>query len=110
MKTISKFLTAILLFSLSACHTSVTDNDLYNTKARVSAKFDIVKAGLIVLNTSLNPAQNTISILYGNKLATARLKTDDHQIKAGEMLALVTWKKQADVHWFGQISQASYSL
>lgn len=101
MKTISKFLAGILLFSLCACHSPANDNDLYNTKATVPAKFDIAKAGLTVLNTSFNPAQNTISILYGNKLAAARLKTDDHQIKQGEMLALVTWKKQADVHWFG---------
>lgn len=101
MKTISKFLTGILLFSLCACHSPANDNELYNTKAAVPAKFDIAKAGLIVLNASFNPAQNTISILYGNKLTAARLKTDDHQVRQGEMLALVTWKRQTDVHWFG---------
>jgi ABC-type uncharacterized transport system auxiliary subunit len=94
MKTLAKFLTAILLLSLCACHTAVNDNELYNNKATVPAKFDVAKAGLAVLNTSFNPAKNTISILYGNKISAER-------VKQGEMLALVTWKRQADVHWFG---------
>ncbi|WCT09914.1 hypothetical protein [Mucilaginibacter jinjuensis] len=101
MKTLTKLLTAILLFSLCACKQPATDNELYNNKATVPAKFDIVKSGLSVLNTSFNPTKNTISILYGNKLAAERLRTADHQAKQGEELALVTWKRQADVHWFG---------
>jgi hypothetical protein len=98
---LSKALMIILAATLLSCHNKVSDSDLYNTKAAVPAKFDVAKLHLVVINTSINKKANTISVLYGNKLAYDQLKQGNSNLKPGQLLALVTWKEQTDPHWFG---------
>jgi hypothetical protein len=101
MKSLNILVIALFAITLFSCHEQVNDNDLYNTKAAVPQKFDVAKLHLVVINTSINKKDSTMSILYGNKAAYDQLKQGVNRVKSGELLALVTWKQQADPHWFG---------
>jgi hypothetical protein len=101
MKTFKILITALLVSCLFSCDDKPGENDVYNTKAAVPQKFDVAKLHLVVINTSINEKDSTMSILYGNPLAYSQLKQGIGIIKNGGLLALVTWKQQADVHWFG---------
>lgn len=101
MKLSHPLVTVLFAISLFSCHERANENDLYNIKATVPEKFNIAKMQLVVINTSINKKDSTMSILYGNKLAYGQLKQGISSVKSGELLALVSWKQQADIHWFG---------
>lgn len=98
---LSKLTIIVLTVSILSCRDKATDADLYNIKATVPEKFDVSQLHLIIINTSINKKDSTISVLYGNKSAYEQLKQGRGNLGAGQLLALVTWKEQTDPHWFG---------
>jgi hypothetical protein len=55
-----------------------------------------------VLTSSVDHAHSTMSTLYGNDAAVDHARTSPQTIlPMGSVLALVTWDRQEDKHWFG---------
>ena len=100
MRNLIYVLFAGLALMLSACGGNTKDAELTNTKASFPASFNFPKLGLKVITSSINKKRGTMSTLYGNQLAFSNLATRN-KVAPGEILALVTWKQQADQHWFG---------
>jgi hypothetical protein len=84
MKTLNICLVIIILIVWTGCIEKPTEGDLYNTDAAITS-FDPTKMNLKPVNELIDTAKNTIGILYSN----------------GKNLALVTWKRKTDPHWFG---------
>lgn len=100
MKNLTYLVLAAFCFLLYACGDNSSNTELTNTKASLPASFKFSAAGLKVITTFINKKQSTMSTLYGNPLALKTAVAGTNTV-AGEVLALVTWKQQADVHWFG---------
>lgn len=90
-----------LSLALSACHDKANDADLTNAKATIPTSFNFSKLGLKVITSSINKKQGTMSTLYGDPIALSNAEAVSKVIAPNEVLALVTWKQQADKHWFG---------
>jgi Cytochrome P460 len=55
-----------------------------------------------VISSSIDPANSTMSTLYGNDAAVAFARSHaQHDYPAGSVLSLVTWSQTEDVRWFG---------
>ncbi len=100
MKNLTYLILAGFCLMLYACGDNTSNVELTNTKASLPASFNFSAAGLKVITTFINKKQGTMSTLYGNPLALKTAISGTNTV-AGEVLALVTWKQQADVHWFG---------
>jgi hypothetical protein len=95
-----------LLISATIFFTACTENkksaaDLVNQKASLPTGLNFGNMGFKVITSSINTKLNTMSTLYGNELARANAISGVKLQPAGETFALITWKKQADEHWFG---------
>lgn len=100
LKSAYLFLPAILLL-LASCFDKHPDGaSLINTEASLPSAFNFNKMGLKVMTSSINKKLGTMSTLYGNDLALNTAKAGE-PVKAGEVLALITWKQKEDLHWFG---------
>jgi Cytochrome P460 len=65
-----------------------------------------------VITSSINPADSTMSTLYGNDVAVRYARTSSAgDYPAGSVLALVTWSQKEDPRWFGaQIPERAKSV
>lgn len=99
------------LLALSACSQSKVPAGQLNEAASLPAAFDFNKLGMRVLSTFINRQQATTATLYGNDLARQAALGGSDGAQPGEVLALVTWRQQADPNWFGaRIPGALHSL
>jgi hypothetical protein len=94
-----------LIFAGSVLLSSCTDGPgrvkLINDTASLPPAFNFDKLGLKVMSSSMNKKRNTMSTLYANPVALQHAIKGLKEHVPGEIFALVTWKKQADDHWFG---------
>ena len=72
-----------------------------NEKAEMPSTFKFDTLGLKVMATSINKKAGTMSTLYANPLALKNTISGAKNQEAGEVLTLITWKQQEDIHWFG---------
>lgn len=91
-------LLAGIVLALAACTGNTV---LVNNAAAIPASFNFGKMDYKVITSSINKKKGTMSTLYGNELALKASIADTGTIAPGEVFALVTWKQQADDHWFG---------
>jgi hypothetical protein len=89
------------LLALSACSQPQVLAGQLNEAASLPTSFDFTKLGLRVLASSVNRRQATMATLYGNDLARQAALRGNGTAQPGEVLALVTWRQQADPNWFG---------
>jgi hypothetical protein len=89
------------LLALSACRQPEVPAGRLNEAASLPPSFDFSKLGLRVLASSINRRQATMATLYGNDLACQTALGGTRAAQSGEVLALLTWKQQADPNWFG---------
>ncbi|OUJ74827.1 hypothetical protein [Hymenobacter crusticola] len=89
------------LLALSACSQPQVPAGQLNEAASLPASFDFNKLDLRVLSTFVNRRQATTATLYGNDLARQAALGGTSAAQPGEVLALVTWRQQADPNWFG---------
>jgi hypothetical protein len=89
------------LLALSACSQHKVPASQLNEAASLPASFDFDKLGLRVLSTFVNRRQATTTTLYGNDLARQVVLEGTGSAQPGEVLALLTWRQQADPNWFG---------
>ena len=89
-------LMALIAITLAAC---TNNTALVNDVAALPSAFNFGKMGFKVITSSINKKLGTMSTLYGNDPALKAAGTGT--ATAGEVFALVTWKQQADDHWFG---------
>jgi hypothetical protein len=89
------------LLALSACSQPQVPAGQLNEAASLPTSFEFNKLGLRVLASSVNRRQATMATLYGNDLARQAALGGTGAAQPGEVLALVTWRQQADPNWFG---------
>jgi len=89
------------LLALSACSQNNVPAGQLNEAASLPASFNFSKLGLRVLSSSVNHRQATMATLYGNDLACQAALAGTGAAQPGEVLALLTWRQQADPNWFG---------
>ena len=89
------------LLALSACSQPKVPASQRNEAASLPPSFDFSKLGLRVLSTFVNRQQATTATLYGNEPARQAALRGTGAARPGEVLALVTWRQQADPNWFG---------
>jgi hypothetical protein len=89
------------LLALSACSQHKVPAGQLNEAASLPPSFDFSTLGLRVLASFVNRQQATMATLYGNDLARQAALGDTGAAQPGEVLALLTWKQQADPNWFG---------
>jgi hypothetical protein len=92
-------LLAFTAIMLTACTNTTNNSTLVNDAASLPSSFNFGKMGFKVITSTINKKLGTMSTLYGNEPALKAAGTDS--AIAGEVFALVTWKQQADDHWFG---------
>jgi hypothetical protein len=93
-------LLAFTAIMLTACTSTTSKTALVNNAASLPSSFNFGKMGLKVITSFISKKQGTMSTLYGNELALKTASAGTGTL-AGEVFALVTWKQQADDHWFG---------
>ncbi len=54
-----------------------------------------------VITSGVNSKNSTMYTLYGNDLAVQHARTSDAPYPNNAVLALVTWRQQEDIRWFG---------
>jgi hypothetical protein len=89
------------LLALTACSQHKVPAGQLNEAASLPASFDFSKLGLRVLTSSVNRRQATTATLYGNDQARQAALGGTGAAQPGEVLALLTWRQQADPNWFG---------
>jgi hypothetical protein len=89
------------LLALSACSQPKVPAGQLNEAASLPPSFDFSKLGLRVLSTFVNRRQATTATLYGNDQARQTALGGTGATRPGEVLALLTWRQQADPNWFG---------
>lgn len=101
MKNMSQKLWVFLCLLICSCNYNADLPDNINTRASFpdSAKFR--PAGLKVITSFINRKAGTMSTLYGNQPALQKAIGFNKEFVPGELFTLVTWKQQADKHWFG---------
>ena len=94
--------TVLIIIVLTGCQSSLKNN--LNNEASLTAHDELPENPLLLvpLTSSINPRDNTMSTLYGNKLAAAYAGTQASNFyPKGSVLYEVTWKQQPDSVWFG---------
>ena len=94
-------LLAFTAIMLAACTSTTNNTALVNDAASLPSSFNFGKMSFKVITSFINKKQGTMSTLYGNELALKAATVGTGTVTAGEVFALVTWKQQADDHWFG---------
>jgi hypothetical protein len=89
------------LLALSACSQHNAPAGQRNEAASLPPSLDFDQLGLRVLSTFVNRGQATTATLYGNDLARQAALGGPSAAQPGEVLALLTWRQQADPNWFG---------
>lgn len=77
----------------TACKNEQSSND--------QARIVFEPGDLSFIASSLNPKQETMSALYGNDSALRSLSKDGHQVIAGAVMKLVTWRYHDNPQYFG---------
>lgn len=101
MKPLHSIIIALIII-LSGCKGNNKDN--LNEKASVSALDALPENPLLLspITFSIDPNQNAMSTLYGNKIAFQHAKEKaDGTYPEGAVLYEVTWKQKADSLWYG---------
>jgi len=88
-------------FILLSCSDNSNPIRLVNNKASLPPAFNFDELGLKVMASFANKKQNTMSTLYANPVALQNAIKGLRTPLPGEEFALITWKWQADDHWFG---------
>ena len=89
------------LLALGACSQKQAPAGQLNEAASLPTSFNFDKLDLRVLSTFVNRRQATTATLYGNDLAHQAALGGTGAAQPGELLALATWRQQADPNWFG---------
>jgi hypothetical protein len=89
------------MFILLSCQSRSENNHLFNENAKLPEAFMFDTLKLKVMSSFINEKSGTMSTLYANPFALSNALKNDRSHKAGEVFALVTWRQQADNHWFG---------
>ncbi|TVT43285.1 hypothetical protein FNT36_04130 [Hymenobacter setariae] len=89
------------LLALSACSQNKVPAGQLNKAASLPTTFNFSMLGLRVLTTFINRRQATTATLYGNDRARQAALGGTGAAQPGEVLALLTWRQQADPNWFG---------
>ncbi len=89
------------IFILSSCQSGSKNIELFNEQAKLPETFKFDTLGLKVMSSYINKKSGTMSTLYANPFALSNALDGDKSHRAGEVLALVTWKQQADGNYFG---------
>jgi hypothetical protein len=78
--------------------------DRWNAKAALPDTLPVRPLGWRVLSVALDETAGTMSTLYGDDTAIARARSGSPTFDpSGATLALVTWARQPDAHWFGAL-------
>jgi len=93
-------LLGISLLALSCTH-KTGNTHLTNERASLPPALNFSKLGLKVISSCINKKLGTMSTLYGNRQALMNFIADSNKEAPGELIELITWKQQADEHWFG---------
>lgn len=90
-----------LVFIISSCNTNSGVN--LNEEASIQNLRDLTENPLLLnaITTSINPKNNTMSVLYGNIIAYTCARTGNTNYTEGAVLYEVTWQQQNDEQWFG---------
>ncbi|MEO8660515.1 MAG: cytochrome P460 family protein [Bryobacteraceae bacterium] len=73
-----------------------------NNGAVLKGELPVDPLGWRVITSGINPADATMSTLFGNDSAVEYCRTRGGRIyPAGSVLSLVTWRQQEDSRWFG---------
>jgi hypothetical protein len=97
------YLTAIVVAMGSwSCGGSGVAAPSINQKASLAGSMPWNPLAWNVITSSVDRQASTMSTLYGNDVAVRYARTGTQQdYPTGSVLSLVTWKQQADSHWFG---------
>ncbi|TCD28322.1 hypothetical protein EZ456_06460 [Pedobacter psychrodurus] len=90
----------LIILLMTGCKPNTTDR--INNAASITSTSRLPENPLEMtpMAVSLQPDAKTMSTLYGNGIATKRLR-DGADYATGSVLYLVTWKGKADPDWFG---------
>jgi hypothetical protein len=93
----------LLLLALTiGCEHRPGTTDLFNESAAIPAGAPVQPLNWRVVTSSIDPAHQTMSTLFGNDAAIESARTPGHaEYAAGSVLAQVTWSQREDEHWFG---------
>ncbi|MEX6690675.1 hypothetical protein QTN47_24425 [Danxiaibacter flavus] len=83
---------------MASCKAPVAPDKIVNNQASLPASFSV--NNMHVITSSINKRQQTMSTLYGNRIAVDRARSGKI-LAAGEQLVLVVWKQKPDENWFG---------
>jgi hypothetical protein len=91
----------IIIVVLTACNRVDPNNQLVNEKAGLPVSFHFDHLGLKLMASFVNRNTGTMSVLYVRPIVQHGNSRKNYLGVAGNLFALVTWKKQEDRHWFG---------
>lgn len=101
MRPLKYFIVAACCTIISSCDIPTSPEELINRKASLPSSFSLSDLHQKVISSFSNKKENTTSILYGDPSAEIAIK-DQAPMKAPVFLfTLITWRQQADPHWFG---------
>jgi hypothetical protein len=84
------------------CHNELARETGYVFDVPLPPTREMFDAGnLEVIAPSMNKAQGTMSILYGNNAARQASLDSSNRHKPGEVYTLATWEQVNDPHWYG---------
>lgn len=102
MKAIISIISLSLLsISLSSCNKEIEN---INKDASIHSLGDLPENPLLLIpiTFSISPGDNTMSTLYGNRIASDHAKLiSDPNYPVGSVLYEVNWKQKPDPVWFG---------
>ena len=99
-KSYSVYLIFLLLLSCGRIENKV--DTLINISASQIDSISFNPLKWKVVTSSINHANNTQSILYGNDIAVGYARSNAaKKYPPGSKLCFVTWSQQNDKHWFG---------
>jgi Haem-binding domain/Cytochrome P460 len=88
------------------CHTPMQANDYVftvpmHTRRELSGELPVDPFRWKVISSAVDDREATMAILYGNDVAVRSARTAADAYPPGSILALATWQRHGDDHWFG---------
>ena len=92
----------MVAFGMWNCGASGQRTSSINESAAIAGSLPWNPLQWKVITSSVDRQASTMSTLYGNDAAVQYARgNSENEYPAGSVLALVTWTRQADAHWFG---------
>ena len=102
MKKQFPFILAILLLVAGCANDAPRIEATPNAHAGLSGDLPFNPLQWQVITSQINPADSTMSTLYGNDTAVKYARSHSRRdYPASSVLALVTWHREEDARWFG---------